>query len=213
MKKWFVAASIAVLCLGLAGPLPAIISINDHIPTFPPPYDGKIENLVIAGSAAFLGSYSDAMAMLRVVEEGAAAPLNGVALQEYTASALKKLEESRAHYAESIALAEKAGYMEVNRRKLQEFRYERTAAEWKMLAECAETARQYLQAGDVLGTYRHNLANIDGLLQRLQVILAQLRADGKPELSQYWQLLQGYAEAALFGNYSTILARQAFAGL
>jgi hypothetical protein len=56
-----------------------------------------------------------------------------------------------------------------------------------------------------LGIYQKNIANIVGILDSLYFIRDQVKSGNKPDITVVWKLLQQYSEAALFGNYATMM--------
>jgi len=62
----------------------------------------------------------------------------------------------------------------------------------------------------MIGLYRKNLEKIDSILAVLSKIYKQLNSNKRPDISEFWSLYQTYSETALFGNYASVLSKDAF---
>jgi hypothetical protein len=218
---------IFLVCLSLilSFSLNSGIYYNDTDPVFPPPDPdpgsvfkvsmtgrGLISDLLIDGAAKFIDSYSEALIILREYEISFKSTFDMSFAHIKADLALKKLEESRKYYAETISIGEKLEYVEYYRGKLITFDYDTFIREQNLNKIVADEVKEYLKAGDVLGLYRRNLEKIDHIITILKDIYGALNNSVKPDISLCWELFQSYSETALFGNYATVLSKKAFEG-
>ena len=198
------------MAMALFTGLNGAISLNDIVPVYPEPEASEIENYIIDGAALFLSSYSDALLILQEYEISSRGALNTTAALINSASALKKLRESRVNYSKALEIADKINYVDFYKNKLKIYSYESVMSEDNLNAVIADEVISFLKEGDVKGLYRRNLEKIDKTIKTLEDIYSNLNGGNIPKVSVFWNLLQRYGEAALFGNYSTLLAKRAF---
>jgi hypothetical protein len=167
-----------------------------------------LEDNVILGATHFLNSKSNADLLLMEYEKSGRQEFNFTLALEYVEKAIAELEISKEKYVKATEIGERLGYIETKQSWFKEFNYDTFIVENNLNREIAGIVKGYLIKGDVLGVYRHNLDNIDGILTTLSSIRDQVKIGKKPDISIFWNLLQQYSEATLFGNYSTVIGRQ-----
>ena len=202
MKKILLIITILAFALSMH----AFIFMNDLNCAFSESQEKiLLEENVIAGSAHFLHSKSYADLLLMEYEKPGQQAFNFTLALEYVEKAIAELEISKEKYVKAAEIGERLGYIETKQSWFKEFNYDTFILENNLNREIAGIVKSYLIKGDVLGVYRHNLDNIDGILTTLSSIRDQVKIGTKPDISSFWKLLQQYSEAALFGNYSTVI--------
>jgi hypothetical protein len=202
MKK-----SIAILCL-LAINIPAysVIWHNDLNCIFTEcPDKASIERHVVIGSVYFLESKSNAELLLMEYEKSALQSFNCALALEYTEKAISGLESAKANYLEAKNTGERIGYIETKTGWFKEFDYDRFIIDNSLDKEIAGRVKTYLVKTDILGIYGKAIEDIDKILITLGNARNQLQQGKRPGIQVFWALFQQYAEAALFGNYATMM--------
>jgi hypothetical protein len=204
MKKIF----LIIIILAFALSMHALLCLNDLNCIFSDsPEKSLIEDNVILGATHFLNSKSNADLLLMEYEKSGRQEFNFTLALEYVEKAIAELESSKEKYVKAAEIGERLGYIETRQTWFKEFSYDTFIVENNFNQEIAGVVKNYLMKGDILGVYRHNINNIDGLLNVLYSIREKLKANIKPEISAFWFLLERYAENALFGNYASRLGR------
>lgn len=173
------------------------------------PYGGKdgaaIESRVIGGTSMFLQSNADAFLLFSEVESGYGADFDFTKAQELAESALMKLNTSREHYAQVLAMSVAADFENSGIERLRNFDFKGFVTANGLLAEIMERVAFHLREGDISGVLRQNLKNIDEVIIGMKEVQNLLQKEIKPPLESIWSLLQMYSEAILFGNYATLV--------
>lgn len=186
------------------------ICLNDIAEVYPDGKSSEIEAYIIDGAEKFLSSYSDSLLLMKEYEISSNSSFNSTMALLRTESALKKLEESRSSYAKALEMAENVPYVKAFKDKLESFNYEKYINDEGLNTGLANEVTKFLNVGDVKGLYIRNLERIDKIIEILSRIKSSLNEGRIPIVNTLWYLLQNYSETALFGNYSTILAKVAF---
>lgn len=169
-----------------------------------------ISKYLVEGAAGFLDSYSEALLLLKEYENSSDTIFDIQTANLKVGSALKKLMDSRKFYTEAIYVAEKLEYLEYYRKKLVEFDYDAYITKERLNNFVANEVKGFLQISDVIGLYRQNVKRIESIIAVLEVVRDDLNNGIKSDITLYWDVLQKYSESALFGNYATLLSKEAF---
>jgi len=194
-------ASIAVL----STPNYALMALNDIVEGFGNG-DGKnqaIEEYVVAGAKNFIESNKNALALINEFEINPSQAADISAALTCTENALRQLPESRSHYAKAKELGEQAGYNMTIIPNFKAFDYDEYIDKYGLNKEIAEIAKFYFKKGDLLGIYQKNIDNLDATIITLTRIRDTLKTGESPPIRILWDCIQQYANAALFGNYTT----------
>lgn len=158
------------------------------------------------GALHFLEAKAYADLLLYEYEKSALQPFEPAASLEHLEKAIAGLEAARIRFTEAIDLGKKIGY---NPDKVKLFRqfnqYDRFIERHRLNRHIAGEVKEYLQDADILGAYQHCLDDMEELLNTLFAMQVELKAGRAPGIREYWQLLQQFAEAALFGNYASVM--------
>lgn len=182
------------------------VVMNDIVPVFPIEDRDRIEGAVIAGAIHFLQAKSYAALLLQEYEKSCKQVINYSAALDYVEKAISELELSKREYMESIAAGTQAGYVENSIRKFKIFDYDKFESEKDLNKDLMLSVKSYLSAGNILGAYQENVDNICSILSILRLIKEKIAVNVTPDISLFWQLLQQFSKAALFGNYCTMTA-------
>lgn len=208
MKK-IIFVLVLMSCL-LSFQLQAVVDMNDIVPAFPEGDRAAIETSVIEGAVRFLQAKSYADLLLCEVEKSARAPFNHVQALNYAEKSLAELTVSLSEYTQSLDLAGKAGVLPDMKTKFKTFNYDGYALEKSLDGDMMALVKAYFSTGDIPAAYRQNVENLDDIKITLIQIKETLGQGQTPELALYWQLLQRFAKASLFGNYCTMVATSVF---
>lgn len=195
---------VSILFLGLT--LSAFIELNDIVPAFPEEEQGAIESAVIQGAIYFLQAKSQADLLLGEVEKSAEQPLNYSSALICTEKAIAELEKSINKYHQTITYAKRAGYVNDVIQKFKNFNYDTFVSENKLNRDIMVVVKAYFSGGNIIGIYQQYVEYLGEILLTLHLIKDKLSADLLPHVSLYWQLLQQFSHASLFGNYCTLTA-------
>ena len=203
--------------------LHSYIYLNETDPIFPPNVSSQSESsesllggrdeirgYLVQGAAQYIQSYTEALRLLNEYELSSADSLNYSVALMYCNTALKALETSKENFESAIAIAENLEYVEAYRIKLLAFNYDSYISENRLNSVIAGEVKGFLENGDMIGLYRKNLEKIDSILAVLSKIYKQLNSNKRPGISEFWSLYQKYSETALFGNYASVLSKEAF---
>ena len=138
-------------------------------------------------------------------EKSANQTFNCALALEYTEKAIAGLESAKVNYMEAKNIGERIGYIEAKTNWFKEFDYDGFITNNKLNKEIAGRVKSYLLKADILGIYGKSIDDIDKILSTLGNIRRQLQISKKPGIRIFWSLFQQYAEAALFGNYATVM--------
>jgi hypothetical protein len=186
-----------------------LIYHNDIIDPFPDPERKLMEGYHVSGASFFLQSQSVACLLLNEYEISSTS-FDFPAATGYVKKAIFLLEAALNEYQKSKTLGIKCGVDLQKTTTLKGFDYSSITS--GMVPDIAGKVVKYFENGDILGIYQENVTNISNILESLQYIKSQLEQGKKPGVEYFWKLYQQYSEAALFGNYATIIGRSAFGG-
>ncbi len=217
MKK---AILILILAFILISPnyISSVIAVNDIEGVFPPPpTDGEllgnpytIKDYVIDATASLLMSQSSASLLLSEVEKSEKSTFDFSNSISCVNDAISKLEVSRDNYIAVLQTVNSLEYIEERINQLKVFNYQKYAIEHDLNVETMQEVAKFLSKGDIKGFYKYNSDSIQALLATLLDIREDLERGVKPNLSAFWEILRGYSETLMFGNYATACAREAF---
>ncbi len=206
MKKKCLIFSLIVFVCALSGE--PFVVLNDIVPVFKAGFRDSIESAVIEGAANFLQAKSYSDLLLREYEKSGKQAIDYSAALEYAEKAISGLEKAKEDYRESLESAVRAGYVDDTILKFKAFDYSTFESEKGLNKDLMSSVKSYLSTGDILGAYRENMDNVDKILATLQFIKGKIEMDVTPDISLFWQLLQQFSYAALFGNYCTMTATE-----
>jgi hypothetical protein len=186
--------------------LEPFVVMNDIVPVFSVGEQDKIESSIIDGAVRFLQAKSYADLLLREYETSGKQSIHYPAALEYAEKAMSELQTSKSDYMKAIEAGTRAGYAVEIVDKFKAYDYDMLAAKKGLNKDIMSSAKTFLSSGDILGAYRKNVNNIDNIISTLQLIKEKLAVDVTPDISLFWQLLQQFSTAALFGNYCTMTA-------
>jgi hypothetical protein len=201
---------LMVFLLGFTLPMEPLVDMNDIVPVFPGEDRGAIESSVVEGAVRYLQAKGYADLLLCEVEKSARAPFNYSLALDYTVKALGELDVSLNAYINSVNLANKAGYLDEVVAKFKTFDYDGLILEKQLDGDMMVLVKSYFSAGNIIGAYQQNVEHLGEIRVTLLQIKEQLSQGGPLEISLYWQLLQRFARASLFGNYCTVTATSVF---
>jgi hypothetical protein len=182
--------------------------MNDIVPVFAADSRDIIESAVIEGATHFLQAKSYSDLLLLEYEKSGKQEIDYSAVLGYAEKAIVELEKAKEAYLESLESATRAGYVNDALLKFKVFDYSAFQSEKGLNNDLMSTVKSHLSTGDVLGVYRENVDNIAAILSTLQFIKGKIEMDAAPDISLYWQLLQRFSYAALYGNYCTMTAAE-----
>jgi hypothetical protein len=182
------------------------VVMNDIVPVFPERDRDKIENAVIEGAVHFLQAKSYSDLLLQEYEKSAKQEINYAAALDYVEKAVVELEAAKKEYQESIAAGNLAGYAAEKVQRFKVFDYDKFSTQMDLNKDLMAVVKSYLSAGNILGAYQENVNNIGKILATMETIKEKIEVNITPDISLFWQLLQQFSQAALFGNYCTATA-------
>jgi hypothetical protein len=206
MKKMFLSLSILIAIFSTH--TYGFVFANDIVDAFPSPIQKELSGYIVSGASQFLLSESQAMLLLNEYEISD----NGFNIQaslDYAKKALTLIETSITGFQNAKTLGLKTGVDGQKAIVLKTVSYDTIIA--GMNSVVADKLLKYFKSGDVIGIYSENLDNISKIQETLTYIISILEQGKKPGLETYWKLYQQYSDAALFGNYATVIGRTVFA--
>lgn len=168
-----------------------------------------IDNTMTTGAADFLGSYGEALLMLKELEVFPESNYNMENAMAYAETASRKLESARQKFFDAWTLCLKSTYDATNQKKLVAFNYNKIIQSERLILPIAREAASYLKKCDIAGLYKKNIERIDEIRELLKNIRSSMYSNTKPDTQSCWKLLQEYSDELLFGNYATILTTKA----
>lgn len=186
--------------------LEPFVVMNDIVPVFHDGERDKIESSVIEGAVLFLQAKSYADLLLREFEKSGKQAIHYPAAFGYAEQAIGELETAKDEYMKAIAAGTRAGYVDEIIGKFKVYDYDMLSAEKGLNNDIMSSVKAYFSSGDILGAYRENVTNIEKIISILQLIKEKLAVNVTPDISLFWQLLQQFSTASLFGNYCTMTA-------
>ncbi|UCH92401.1 MAG: hypothetical protein JSV88_19180 [Candidatus Aminicenantes bacterium] len=171
--------------------------------TQPPGIQGNIsmEILVTEGAGYFFQVHANVQTLLNMVELQDIKAIDYIELNELVKSSLNNIINTRMTFEELIKIAEETPYNLEVIEQLNHFDYELLLKEYGLNPFIFGTVQEYLEKGDITGTYKYaygNFKEIEQLLLNIQVSIAENRLPG---LTICWRLNELSAETSLFGSY------------
>jgi hypothetical protein len=105
-------------------------------------------------------------------------------------------------YEQLIQLAESTPYNREFISKLKGFDYQSFMEKNGLNAVVFNKVREYLEKGDITGSFKHTYSNLCALEDLLTAIKNGTAVNRAPELSLLWKLNETCAETSLFGSYA-----------
>jgi hypothetical protein len=211
MKKVFLITFFIVLVITISKfDLRACVYANDVTSPFPPDCKGNIEGYIIEGAKAFFKAKESISSLLFEVESGCEGNFNYIAVLSFTNNAIAYLNKSKAHYLEAYNLGKNKVYLKSESNLLKNFDYDKFAAENNLIIPIMNRVKFYLSNGDVTGYYMQIVNDIEDIANILSITRNYLENSTSPDINYYWKILQKLSEATLFGNYGTMVGKEAF---
>ena len=162
----------------------------------------SIETYVIQGGGYFLEANSCIQSILNRVE-----------MQDFNGFYFSELEQlvyrayfniifARMTYEQLIQLAESTPYNRGFISQLKGFDYQSFLENNGLNAVVFNKVREYLEKGDITGSFKHTYSNLCALEDLLTVIKNGTAVNRAPELSLLWKLNETCAETSMFGSYA-----------
>jgi len=162
----------------------------------------SIETYVIQGAGYFLEANSCIQSILNRVE---LQDFNGFyysELDQLVHRAFFNIILARMTYEQLLRLAELTPYNREFISKLKGFDYQSYMNEMGLNAVVFNQVREYLEKGDITGTFKHTYSNLVAIDELLTGIKNEISVDRIPALSLIWKLNETCAETSLFGSYA-----------
>lgn len=186
---------------------------NDIVCAFnPDSQKADIETNVIDGALLFLKSKANADLLLQEYEKSAKSAFNFFRANDLVNQVILDLESSRNYYIAARDIGKKIGYVEKKISWFRDFDYDSFITENLMNREIAEKVKKYLVVCDIIGIYNQNVEDINSIIETLYAIKEAMKSNTQPDIKLFWRLLQQYSEAALFGNYATVIGSNILTG-
>ncbi len=171
--------------------------------TQPPGIQSKlpIEILLIEGAGYFLQSQGKVQTLLSKVEWQDLKAIDYIELNQLVKSALSSIINARLAFEELIKIAEVTPYNLEVMGQLNRFDYDNFLKEHSLNPFIFGAVRDYLEKGDITGTFKYLYERLKEIEQMLLIIEEYTAKNHLPELTVYWRLNERCAETALFGSY------------
>jgi hypothetical protein len=202
MKKVFLVIFISTVVLNLQ----AFIWINDVDCVFSEGYEKSVlREQVISGTMHVLKSKSYIYSFFYEYEKSALQSYNTSESLIFIERSIAELESAKIEYNIALRIGKSIGYINSKVNWFKSFDYDDFVKSNNLNSEIALKVKNYLSSCDIIGIYQQNISNINDILDSLYLVRDRLKAKIKPELKIIWKILQQYSEAALFGNYATLM--------
>jgi hypothetical protein len=162
----------------------------------------SLEPGIVAAAGHFLQGCSGVQTLLSGVEQGGAAGMDFIALQQAAAGALNHIRQAGTVYRRILAMAEAAPYRPGVRARLLGFDYRAFMVKHRLNRTVFNRVAAHLSRGDITGIFKMTftrLQEIESVLTRIHLDLCAYR---EPVLTDCWQLNELCAQAALLGSYT-----------
>ncbi len=185
-----------VLCGTLC--LQAAIYLND-----PPP---DVANpCVVTGTSKFLSANADVSLLLTEVELAEERDFDVDFALRMTESAIDKLRQAQACYAEGSSIGKKVPVALKLVYKYKAFDYRGFALDKGLNTVVVDELEGFMKRGDFMGVLDKSIGDIDEIIAILEAVRSRLLEGVKPDVSLFRSLYHRYSEAGLFGCYATML--------
>jgi hypothetical protein len=171
--------------------------------TLPPGIQCNIsmEILVTEGAGYLFLTQSKVQTLLNQVEIRDLKEIDFEALNRLIIEALKNIGYTKLSFEALIEVAEVTPYNFDMIEKLNKFDYEIFMKEHGLNPFIFGTVREYLEKGDITGTYKYAYGNFKEIELLLLIIQAFTIENRLPELEIFWRLNELCARETLFGSY------------
>ena len=162
----------------------------------------SIESYVIQGAGYFLQAHSCIQSILNRVEMQ---DFNGFyysEIDQLVYRAYFNVILARLTYEQLVQLAESTPYNREFISRLKGFDYQYFMENNGLNAVVFNKVREYLEKGDITGSFKHTYYNLCALEELLTSIKNGISINRAPELSLLWKLNETCAETSLFGSYA-----------
>jgi F420-0:gamma-glutamyl ligase len=195
---------LIALILFLGFQLNAFICLNNIECVFKSdPEKIELRDNMIEGSIHFLVAKSYMSLLQSEYERSGKNNFNFIASVSYCETAITKIKLSITKYLSALKIGEKLGY---NPEKIELIKNSNYDTVQGIYDEYTVTlVKQYLQDGDIIGIYKKNIDNLNGILIVLNSMHAKLKENTIPKIEEYWDLIRRDSESTMFGNIATIL--------
>jgi hypothetical protein len=161
-----------------------------------------IETLIISGAGYYLKSNSKIQKFLNLIELQDIIPIDYNEINRLMNLALENIAIARETYENLIILAESTPYKLEFIAKLKNFDYQSYMNEMGLNSVVFNKVREYLEKGDITGSFKHTYSNLCAIEELLTSIKNGTAVNQMPELSLLWKLNETCAESLLFGSYA-----------
>ena len=206
-------AGLAALLLVLNGYLFSYIALNGSGSGYTNP-DGDsgvvttlginpIEMHVIIGGGYFLKANANIGDFLHKIEWRDLTGIDYDEIDRLIGGALANMTGARLTYGRLIQMAAATPYNPEVIFLLKNFDYEMFMEIHGLNPSVFAKVREYLETGDITGSFKHFHANLITIERMLVEIHGQISMNRMPELSLLWKLNETCAETSLYGSFVT----------
>jgi hypothetical protein len=162
----------------------------------------SIETYVIQGAGYFLEGNSCIQTILNHAELQDLKGIDYNELHQLVDRAYFNITIARLTYEQLIRIAEMTPYNQEFVSKLKAFDYQSYMTETGLNSVVFNKVREYLEKGDITGSFKHTYSNLCDIEELLTSIKNGTAVNRIPELSLLWKLNETCAETSLFGSYA-----------
>ncbi len=162
----------------------------------------SIETYVIQGAGYFLEGNTCIQTILNRVELQDLKGIDYNELDQLVDRAFLNIILARLTYEQLIRIAESTPYNLVFIAKLKDFDYQSLINEMGLNVIVFNKVREYLEKGDITGSFKHTYSNLCAIEELLTSIKNDISINGLPGLMLLWKLNETCAETSLFGSYA-----------
>lgn len=162
----------------------------------------SIETYVIQGAGYFLEGNSCIQSILNRVE---LQDFNGIdynELDQLVHRAWFNIILARVYYEQLIQLAEMTPYKREFIFRLKAFDYNSFMTEMGLNSVVFNKVKEYLEKGDITGTFKHTYSNLIAIEDLLTTIMNGISVNLITDLSLFRKLNETCVETSLFGSYA-----------
>jgi hypothetical protein len=160
-----------------------------------------IKDYLIEGAGYFLDSYSETLAFLKQVEVEELQGVDFAQLKVRVANAILYMEKANVAYINLKNLADSTPYNPEIIALLQTFPYTQHRLDSNLIKSIFKEVQNFLQAGDVRGSYGRMLQDTVDILDVLYTVQTSVNNNQMPDGPSLWTLNQYYSQSLLFGQY------------
>jgi len=160
-----------------------------------------MEILLIEGAGYFMQTQAKVQVLLNKVEWQDLKAIDYIELNQLVKSALNSIINARSSFEELIKAAEATPYNLEVIGQLNRFEYDTFLKENNLNPFIFGMVRDYLEKGDITGTFRYLSERLKEIEHLLLIIQVSTTENNLPGLTIFWRLNELFAETALFGSY------------